>query len=218
MASPARSALPISLLRFIPLALVLCLAPAFALASSETPNEWRAPADDVSAVFSPGRHETGIRAPLAQDLCVAMRLPEEWRASQDDHGIRLRSTEWGSELSLSARSASELRTYPRAGAAARDALALQREYEEMLGKPAQSLAHEPTGYPGVSRWSAMWIDMNFAAASRALSIETYIVETNGPWTVELTFANVGAAKEHDAEVGRMLSSLQVTLGRGCALP
>jgi hypothetical protein len=169
----------------------------------------------MTARFDPARRETHIDGMLAEDLCIALQLPQEWRLSRDDHAVRLEATPSGTALEIDIRSEAELRDFPQAGMAGRDAAALQRDYETMIGKPAQAVLHEPTGFLGVSRWSATWIDENFANATRSLSVETFIVESAGRWTLELTLTNAGTRDAYDAHVARILSSLRVLTRADC---
>ena len=64
-----------------------------------------------------------------------------------------------------------------------------------------------------SRWSASWIDGNFAG--HFLEIEAFIVEAPGGSVIDLTFTNVGDAIDHEATVARLLSSLTVINGSDC---
>jgi hypothetical protein len=173
------------------------------------------PQHPISAGFDPTKNETHVDGQVAADLCIALMLPQEWRLTQDTEAIRLQAARSGDELLVSIRSEADLRAFPQVDMAGRDAAALQQEYEAMLGRPAQAVAHQPTNRSGVSRWSATWVDANFVNASHSFSIETFIVESPGNRTVELTLTKVAARDSYDAEIAAMLSSLQLTAGTEC---
>ena len=54
----------------------------------------------------------------------------------------------------------------------------------------------------MSRWSASWIDGNFAG--HFLEIEAFIVEAQGGSVINLTFTNVGDAIDHEATVAPLV--------------
>ena len=129
----------------------------------------------------------------------------------------LRSGLVGAKLEIVARSAEDLRDAAGPDLPRRSAAALQREYEETLGKPAQSASIEPLGDAGAIRWAATWIDANFSGAGGAFAVETVIIAVAPEWLLELTAAKVEGGAMADALVGRALSGLEVATG-GAAGP
>jgi hypothetical protein len=172
----------------------------------------------IGAWFDPIAQETRVREKVSADLCVSFRLSREWTLSFDRDGA-LEETAFlrapsGDDLEIRLRPAAELQTFPQADLSARDAAALQDSYEELLGKPAQSVIHQSAGRPGVSRWSATWVDSNLAGPSHSLTIETFIVDLRGNGALELTM-NAKDSGTYHREVSGLLSSLQVTGGADC---
>jgi hypothetical protein len=176
------------------------------------------PQGQIAASFDPVAQETRVREKVSADLCVSFRLARQWTLKQDKdatlQAIASLRAPSGDDLEIRLRPAAELQTFPQADLPARDAAALQGSYEELLGKPAQSVIHQPAGPPGVSRWSATWVDQNLAGPSHALTIETFIVDLRGGGALELTM-NVGDSAAYRQEISRLLASLQVTSGVDC---
>ncbi len=170
----------------------------------------------LTASFDPGARETHVQGAMAADLCIALRLPENWTLSGDGPTARLRDVTSGAEFEIHARSASELRGSPHLDVVSREAAALQQQYEEILGKPAQAIVHQPTNVSGVSRWSATWIDSNFDAAGHARTVETFIVANGSTSVLEVSLTNVGSREVYDVHVSRMLSSLRTRAGGDCS--
>jgi hypothetical protein len=169
----------------------------------------------VTARFDRPEQMTRLRGIIAADTCVTISLAGEWTPLPAVGDELTLATSTGAEVEIRVRPAAELRGFPQARLAERDAAALQRSYEDVLGKPALAVAHEPTSHAGVSRWSATWVDGNLANASQALTVETFIVETAAGSALELSFANFKTAEAHDAQVGHALSSLRTVTGREC---
>jgi hypothetical protein len=170
---------------------------------------------EIIAQFDPIRHETRIQGEILADACMTLQLTGEWKLSGSDDSRSSLATASGAEIEVRVRPAAELKSVPHGDLADREAAALQRTYEEIVGKPVQAVLHEPTGYKGVSRWSATWFDGNFANAGHSFEIETFIVEASGGSALELTFTNKGSPDAHEAAVARMLSSLRVINGSDC---
>jgi hypothetical protein len=103
---------------------------------------------------------------------------------------------------------------PQPDLAGRDAAILQRDYESLLGRPAQSVILASSA-SGASRWSATWIDANLPAPSRSLTIETFIVPLSREWVLELSFSNVEAREAHDDLTQTLLKDLMVQGGAAC---
>jgi hypothetical protein len=171
----------------------------------------------VAATFDPVRHETVIKSEVATDSCVMFRLPDEWRLSQGEQGAFSLTAPSGAEISLRLRSAAELKGLPHPDQTGRNAAALQQEYEEVIGKPVQAVSHEETGHPGVTRWSATWIDANLAQPSHSYTIETLIVATGDDSTLEMTFVGNWGPDLVRFEVSRLLPSLRIITGSDCRL-
>jgi hypothetical protein len=169
---------------------------------------------ETSARFDPISRETQVQEQVSAHLCVSFRLPRKWRLSRNEDGALLHAEESDEDLEIRVRSSSELQSFPQADIAAREAAALQQTYETMIGKPAQATNLQPTGLFGVSRWSATWVDANLASASRALVVETYIVDLKGA-ALELTLSNTGTAAEYRDQIARLLSSLRIGSGAEC---
>lgn len=167
---------------------------------------------DIAVRFDPVTRETQVRDRVGAGLCVSFRLAQEWKGP--DGGGSILTASSGEDLELRLRPGSGWQDLPRAERVAREAAGLQRSYEDLIGKPAQSVTHQETGLPGVSRWSATWVDGNLADPGHALTVETFIVDLRGGAALELTMsAEDGEA--YRREVGRLLSSLQVTSGGEC---
>jgi hypothetical protein len=90
---------------------------------------------------------------------------------------------------------------------------LQHEYERLLRKPVQVTTLEPTPNSAAMRWTATWIDGNFAQDDRALSLEEFILEPAPDGIVEITVSQAG---ERRGEVtGLALETLTVQLAPAC---
>ncbi|WP_046866010.1 hypothetical protein [Microvirga massiliensis] len=168
----------------------------------------------LTAQSDPSAHERSVRGRLAAGLCISLRLPENWTLSTDRGRAHLLDAKSGAEFEIDARSTVEPRDSQEADLSGREAAALQKQYEEIIGKPAQAVLHEPTNYVGVSHWSATWIDANFAAESHSHVIETFIVVDHKS-VVDVTLVNVGAREAYDRHVSRMLSSLRIETEEDC---
>jgi hypothetical protein len=168
----------------------------------------------LTAQSDPSAHETRVRGRLAAGLCISLQLPENWTLSTDRGRAHLLDATSGAEFEIDARTTGEPREFQEADPAGREAAALQKQYEEIIGKPAQAVLHEPTNYAGVSHWSATWIDANFAAESHAHVIETFIVVDHKS-VIDVTLVNVGTREAYDRHVLLMLSSLLIETEEDC---
>ncbi len=161
----------------------------------------------VQARFDPVMRQTRVAGRIAPDLCFSLLLPDEWR--QTEAGLKAVSSQV--ELGVGLRSARELRDMPQPDLASRDAAFLQRDYEELLGRPAQSVSLSSDA--GATRWSATWIDANLPTASHAMTIETLIVPLSGEWVLELSLSGAETQDAYDTLSRRLLTNLKVQ-GRG----
>jgi hypothetical protein len=144
-----------------------------------------------------------VAGKVAPDLCFSLLLPDEWR--QTEAGLKAVSSPV--ELDVSLRSARELRDMPQPDLASRDAAFLQRDYEELLGRPAQSVSLSSDA--GATRWSATWIDANLPTASHAMTIEALIVPLSNEWVLELSLSGAETQGAYNAIAQRLLANLKV---------
>ncbi len=157
----------------------------------------------VQARFDPLTQQTRVAGKVAPDLCFSLLLPDEWR--QTEAGLKAVSSPV--ELDVSLRSARELRDMPQPDLASRDAAFLQRDYEELLGRPAQSVSLSSDA--GATRWSATWIDANLPTASHAMTIEALIVPLSNEWVLELSLSGAETQGAYNAIAQRLLANLKV---------
>jgi hypothetical protein len=169
------------------------------------------------ARYDPQQGETLVQGKVAPGTCLSFKLRDEWSISAGDGGAHVLTGRSGAAVELRVRQAEELGGLPQHHLAERDAAILQRTYEDMIGKPVQAVAHASTAYRGVSRWSATWIDGNLDSSGHALTIEAFIVETGPASVMEMSLTGFGSPETYEAEVGRMLGSLNLTDGRDCRL-
>jgi len=159
--------------------------------------------------FDAATHQTQVSGKVASDLCFSFALPEEWRLTETG----LKAVASKADLSIELRSADELRDMPQPDLAIRDAAALQRDYEEMLGRPAQSVSLSSEA--GATRWSATWIDASLPTASHAMTIETLIVPLSSEWVLELSLSGVESREAYNALAWRFLARLKVQGRAAC---
>jgi hypothetical protein len=86
--------------------------------------------------FDPMIRQTSVKGAVPSGLCFSFSLPDEWQPTAQG----LRSTRSDVEIGIGLRSAGELRDMPQPDLASRDAAFLQKDYEELLGRPAQSVS------------------------------------------------------------------------------
>jgi len=149
---------------------------------------------------------TGMAAP---GLCFSFVLPDEWRTTAQ--GLDAVASE--GELAVSLRSTQELRDLPHPDLASRDAAVLQRDYEELLGRPAQSVSL--SAGMGAARWSATWTDANLPTASRTMTVEALIVPLSTEWVLELSLSGLHTRQAYDALAQQLLSRLRVQGKASC---
>jgi hypothetical protein len=172
---------------------------------------------EIGVTFDPLTRETQIKERVSANLCVFFRLDEEWTLSRDTDATLLQAAGGDADLEIRLRSASELQEFPQTDLAGREAAALQRTYEGMIGKPAQAISHQPTGLSGVSRWSATWVDANLAGGNHALEVETFIVDLKSA-ALELTLTEPRTNTAYANQIRRILSSLRIGKGTECGSP
>jgi hypothetical protein len=163
--------------------------------------------ETIQAQFDPVTRQTRVAGRIAPDLCFSLTLPDEWR--QAEAGLKAVVSQV--ELGVGLRSARELRDMPQPDLASRDAAFLQRDYEELLGRPAQSVSLSSDA--GATRWSATWVDANLPTASNAMTIETLIVPLSNEWVLELSLSGAETQGAYNALAQRLLTTLKVQ-GRG----
>jgi hypothetical protein len=165
------------------------------------------------AVFDPLRRETRVQglvpgpSPGTPDgsACVDLRLPGTWRAVPEGGLVRLSADDASLELELSA------------AAPGRDggAEGLRRDYEALLGRPAQALTVSPTDLPGVSRVQATWTDGAFDNPGRSFDLDAFLVETPRAGLLTLTVQDASNAPRPDPRLAGALRTLRVTPAASC---
>jgi hypothetical protein len=163
----------------------------------------------VQARFDPVTRQTWVKGRAAPDLCFSLSLPDEWRPTE----VGLEAVLSREELSVSLRSAQELRDMPQPDLVGRDAAALQQDYEELLGRPAQSVSLSSDA--GATRWSATWIDASLPTAAQAMTIETLIVPLSGEWLLELSLSGAETREAYNALEHHLLARLKVQGRAAC---
>jgi len=165
--------------------------------------------EPVQARFDPVMRQTVVTGRAASGLCFSLSLPDEWRTTAE--GVKAASS--GVDLAVSLRSAEDLRDMPQADLASRDAAVLQQDYEELLGRPAQSVSL--TSGSGATRWSATWVDASLPTASHTMTVETLIVPLSSEWVLELSPSGVETREAYNALVQHMLARLKVQSRAAC---
>jgi hypothetical protein len=167
----------------------------------------------LTSRFDPILGETRVTGLVGRDLCVMLTLPFAWETA-DDPTAGLRATKSGAELALSVRSLDEAPKRSDPDLARSDALLLQREYEDLIGRPAQSVVLAPL-QSGVTRWTATWIDANLSNAAHALTTEAILVELPRNRVLELSLGNAGTREAYEDLVHDALSRLAVSSAEQC---
>ena len=164
--------------------------------------------------FDPAARETRVTGHVVPGLCFSFRLPQEWRLDADGSETRLKAAASEAGIDVNLRSAGALQHLPQRDLASRDAAFLQRDYEDLLGRPAQSVSLA-SSHAGAVRWSATWIDANLPTPSRAMTVEAFIIPLSKEWVLELSPENTGTPEAHNALVRRLLTGLTVQSGADC---
>ncbi|MCG7393376.1 hypothetical protein MHY87_10705 [Microvirga sp. ACRRW] len=170
--------------------------------------------DAVEARFDPQSGNTRVAGRVASGVCFALSLPQEWRAQTGEAGIHLKAAFSQAELEVGLRSAHELRGMPQPDLASRDAALLQQDYENLLGRPAQSVSLASVS-TGAIRWSATWFDAYLPANSHGMTIETLIVPMSSDWVLELSVTQVEERERYEALLQSMLAGLRVQRDSDC---
>jgi hypothetical protein len=164
--------------------------------------------------FDPATRETVLTSRVTSGLCFSLSLPQEWQLAAEGDGLHLTSTALPARLEVSLRSAHELQDLPQADLAHRDAAFLQRDYEGLLGRPAQSVSLT-SPVPGATHWSATWIDASLPSPSRAMTVDALIVPLSHEWVLELSLRDIAQGEVYDALSRKILAGLQVRAGAAC---
>jgi len=177
--------------------------------ASSDPLDATVPNQAIEARFNAAAQQTLVTGRAAPDLCFSLSLPEEWRRTEEG----LKAVRSDASLALGLRSAKELSALPQPDLAGRDAAALQQDYEDLLGRPAQSISLSTDA--GATRWSATWVDANLPMASHAMTVETLIVPLSNAWVLELSLSGVETREAYDALAARLLARLRVQGRASC---
>ena len=177
--------------------------------ASSDPLDASVPNQAIEARFNAAAQQTLVTGKAAPDLCFSLSLPEEWRRTEEG----LKAVRSDASLALGLRSAEELSALPQPDLASRDAAALQQDYEDLLGRPAQSVSQSTDA--GATRWSATWVDANLPMASHAMTVETLIVPLSNAWVLELSLSGVETREAYDALAARVLARLRVQGRASC---
>jgi hypothetical protein len=165
--------------------------------ASSDPLDATVPDQAIEARFNAAAQQTLVTGRASPDLCFSLSLPEEWRRTEEG----LKAVRSDASLALGLRSAEELSALPQPDLAGRDAAALQQDYEDLLGRPAQSISLSTDA--GATRWSATWVDANLPMASHAMTVETLIVPLSNAWVLELSLSGVETREAYDALAARL---------------
>jgi hypothetical protein len=159
------------------------------------------------------RSVTLVRSALGPDLCVTLRLPGAWKVEQPEPGrINAIEPEQGAEIGIVAHTDADFAPGPGM-LIERAASKLQREYERLLGKPAQVTTLEPSSLSPARRWTATWIDGNFAPDDRVFSLEQFLIEPAANRIVAIT---VSPGRGGRGEVvGMALETLTIQSASAC---
>src|SRR3712207_4684787 len=122
-------------------AMALCVLVASPSAQAST----EPPAPDVAngglvARFDPSARETTATGQVEPGLCYSLSLPQEWRLETQAGETWLQAASSDARITVGLRSAEALQHLPQRDLASRDAAFLQQDYEDLLGRPAQSVS------------------------------------------------------------------------------
>lgn len=168
--------------------------------------------DIVQIRFDDQSRQTQVSSHIASKACFSFSLRQKWRSTTGGLETHLKSELSDAELEVSLRPTHELRGLPQADWASRDAALLQQDYENLLGRPAQSVSLVSLS-PQTTRWSATWADAHLP--SDPLTVEAFIVSLSEDWVLELSFSNIAVKEEYDTLVRNLLADLMLNQGPGC---
>ncbi|MCB8821898.1 hypothetical protein [Microvirga rosea] len=169
----------------------------------------------IAVRFDLKAEQTRVTGRIGDNLCVMLSFPDEWRLAAGGGLRAVVEASHGGEVELVFRPAGEVKDLPQVDLASRDAALLQRDHEEVFGRPAQS-ATLATLTPGIKRWTATWSDVNLPAASGQITLDTVIVALSDEWLLELSFSEIGTRSTYEATVAEILSSLRLDSASACA--
>jgi hypothetical protein len=164
-----------------------------------------------TAVFEPAYGETTVRARLADRSCFFMRLPGRWQLIASGEGVSLREPRSEAEVDIALHEASAFTSTSGGDLAASYAAHVQRDYEELLGRPVTATALERVDAPGVYRWRATWSDSNFENAPPALNLERFIIQAGPDAVVEVSFNGFEAREA----IGTALATVELRENSDC---
>lgn len=192
---------------------LLSLSP-MAQAANAPANGTDAWQETVRVRFDARTEQTRVVGPVDPRACFALSLPKEWHSQTGGLDTRLKAASSDAELEVSLRPAHELRGLPQPDLASRDAALLQQDYENLLGRPAQSVSLASLS-SGASRWSATWVDDHLPSGAHGMTVETFIIPLSPDWVLELSLSNIDEKDRHEALAKAMLTSLRVQRGPAC---
>jgi hypothetical protein len=169
----------------------------------------------AAAIFEPAYDETTVTARLGQNRCFVVRLPGKWGLVEGGDGVSLREAASEGQVDLALHEETAFASTPGSNLLASYAAHLQRDYEELLGRPAIAATLESTELSGAYRWRATWADNNFENAARALSLERFIIQ---PWSnavVEFSVSGIELGEELDHIARSALSTLELREKSNC---
>jgi hypothetical protein len=175
---------------------------------------FEAAAGGMQAHYDPAARETRVSGRVGRGLCFSFGLPQQWHLNTEGPEMRLEAVSSGARLGMGLRSAETLRHLPQRDLASRDAAFLQKDYEEVLGRPAQS-ASLTSPIAGAVRWSATWIDANLPTPSHAMTVEALIVPLSAEWVLELTPEGIENLTADEVVAQPLPRGLNVQSGLAC---
>ncbi|MXQ11500.1 hypothetical protein [Microvirga makkahensis] len=193
------------------LAVALCGAPVAHAAKAQSQASF-GPAGGVQVQFDAGSRRTLVAGRAGSGQCFSFTLPQEWRSTTGSLETRLKSASSDAELVVSLRPSHELHGLPQPDLASRDAALLQRDYENLLGRPAQSVSLASLA-PGAVRWSATWVDGHLPGGP--MTVEAFILPLSDDWVLELSLSNIEAKEEYDGLIRGLLTDLSLREGASC---
>jgi hypothetical protein len=159
------------------------------------------------------QNTTLIRSAVGGDLCISVRLMGQWTVEHDGEWLRAIDVEDEAELQIIVLNDADLAPGPET-LTERASASLQDEYERLLGKPAQVVTLERVPASSATRWTATWVDSNFASEDRELSLEAFIFEPVANRVVEMTVS--GGSERRGTIVQRALETFTIEPAQACA--